>query len=107
MKTRKLLVLDLNGTLLIRSARSRGSSGPQLRPVQPRPYMHSFRTYLFCADTKAWLDTMVWSSAQPHSVDDMVDKVFGASRGELKAVWNRKSLGLSEAEYREYLPLRT
>lgn len=45
---------------------------------------------------------MVWSSAQPHSVDDMVDKVFGASKSELKAVWNRKSLGLSEAEYREY-----
>ena len=101
-KIRKLLVLDLNGTLLIRSARSRASSGPQLRPVQPRPYMQSFRQYLFCADTKAWLDTMVWSSAQPHSVDDMVDKVFGATKGELKAVWNRKSLGLSEAEYREY-----
>lgn len=44
---------------------------------------------------------MVWSSAQPHSVDDMVDKVFGVTKNELKAVWNRKSLGLSEAEYRE------
>jgi len=44
---------------------------------------------------------MVWSSAQPHSVDDMVDKVFGASKSELKAVWNRKSLGLSEAEYHQ------
>ncbi|KAH0835735.1 hypothetical protein J3R83DRAFT_9560 [Lanmaoa asiatica] len=29
----------------------------------------------------------------------MVDKVFGATKSELKAVWNRKSLGLSEAEY--------
>ncbi|KAG9312702.1 NLI interacting factor-like phosphatase-domain-containing protein [Chiua virens] len=99
-RIRKLLVLDLNGTLLIRSARSRSSTGgPQLRPVQPRPYMQSFRQYLFCPQTTAWLDTMVWSSAQPHSVDDMVDKVFGTSRKELKAVWNRKSLGLSEAEY--------
>ncbi|KAF8452249.1 hypothetical protein L210DRAFT_3383593 [Boletus edulis BED1] len=97
--TRKLLVLDLNGTLLIRSPRSRTTSGPQLRPVQPRPYMQSFRQYLFCLPTKAWLDTMVWSSAQPHSVDDMVDKVFGTTKGELKAVWNRKSLGLSEADY--------
>lgn len=44
----------------------------------------------------------MWSSAQPHSVDDMVDKVFGATKGELKAVWNRKSLGLSQADYREY-----
>ncbi|KAF8556639.1 hypothetical protein OG21DRAFT_1408592 [Imleria badia] len=97
--TRKLLVLDLNGTLLIRSARSRTTSGPQLRPVQPRPYMQSFRQYLFCPETKAWLDTMVWSSAQPHSVDDMVDKVFGITKGELKAVWNRKSLGLSGEDY--------
>lgn len=100
--SRKLLVLDLNGTLLIRSARSRvPTPGPQVRSVYPRPYMQSFRQYLFCVDTKAWLDTMVWSSAQPHSVDDMVDKVFGASKNELKAVWNRKSLGLSEEEYRE------
>ncbi|KAH0835736.1 hypothetical protein J3R83DRAFT_9561 [Lanmaoa asiatica] len=56
--TRKLLVLDLNGTLLIRSARSRASTGPQLRPVQPRPYMQSLRQYLFCPETKAWLDTI-------------------------------------------------
>ncbi|KAG6373677.1 hypothetical protein JVT61DRAFT_6348 [Boletus reticuloceps] len=103
--TRKLLVLDLNGTLLIRSPRSRTTSGLQLRPVQPRPYMQSFRQYLFCLPTKAWLDTMVWSSAQPHSVDDMVDKVFGTTKGELKTVWNRKSLGLSEADYREYMLL--
>ena len=103
--TRKLLVLDLNGTLLIRSARSRTASGLQLRPVQPRPYMQSFRQYLFCLETKAWLDTMVWSSAQPHSVDDMVNKVFGTTKSELKAVWNRKSLGLSEDDYREYTSL--
>lgn len=43
----------------------------------------------------------MWSSAQPHSVDDMVDKVFGTVKGELKAIWNRKSLGLSEVDYRE------
>ncbi|KAI9462081.1 hypothetical protein HD554DRAFT_2128083 [Boletus coccyginus] len=101
MRLCKLLVLDLNGTLLIRSPRSHASSGPRLRSVQPRPYMQSFRQYLFCPETKAWLDTMVWSSAQPHSVDDMVDKVFGATKGELKAVWNRKSLGLSQADYHQ------
>jgi hypothetical protein len=64
--------------------------------------MQSFRQYLFCAETKAWLDTMVWSSAQPHSVDDMVNKVFGPAKAELKAVWNRTSLGLSEADYSMY-----
>ncbi|KIK78453.1 hypothetical protein PAXRUDRAFT_325246 [Paxillus rubicundulus Ve08.2h10] len=102
--SRKLLVLDLNGTLLIRSqhsaARFHTSSGQRVRAVQPRPYMPSFREYLFAPETKAWLDTMVWSSAQPHSVDDMVDRVFGSYKGDLRAVWTRRSLGLSAEEYR-------
>ncbi|KAF9220659.1 hypothetical protein BS17DRAFT_713875 [Gyrodon lividus] len=101
--SRKLLVLDLNGTLLIRSqhstARSHTPSGPKLRAVQPRPYMRSFREYLFAPETKAWLDTMVWSSAQPHSVEDMVNNVFGSYKSDLRAVWTRRSLGLSVEEY--------
>ncbi|KAF9231376.1 hypothetical protein BU15DRAFT_68384 [Melanogaster broomeanus] len=47
----------------------------------------------------AWLDTMVWSSAQPHSVEDMVNKVFGSYQDDLRAVWSRRSLGLSVEEY--------
>ncbi|KIJ67390.1 hypothetical protein HYDPIDRAFT_108135 [Hydnomerulius pinastri MD-312] len=101
--SRKLLVLDLNGTLLIRSQRTVRSHNigqfPKPRAVQPRPYMPAFRAYLFAPETQAWLDTMVWSSAQPHSVEDMVDKVFGSHKVDLKAVWTRQSLGLSEEEY--------
>ncbi|KDQ58202.1 hypothetical protein JAAARDRAFT_155890 [Jaapia argillacea MUCL 33604] len=142
--TRKLLILDLNGTLLIRAAHQSRSrfpvqplppssssqglpppssaqlsssqapsaprtshpnsrpphpSGPRLRPVHPRPYMQTFRNYLFHPSTQTWLDTMVWSSAQPHSVDDMVEKCFGEHRRELKAVWARDTLGLSPNQY--------
>jgi hypothetical protein len=70
--------------------------------VQPRPYIPAFRAYLFAPETQEWLDTMVWSSAQPHSVTDMVDKVFGDAKSELVAVWDRESLGLSKVDYCEY-----
>ncbi|KAG6833165.1 hypothetical protein H0H87_010552 [Tephrocybe sp. NHM501043] len=70
-----------------------------LRNVYTRPYMGSFQEYLFHPSTRAWLDTMVWSSAQPHSVNDMVDKAFGSRKGELIAVWARDTLGLEEKDY--------
>ncbi|KAF8639332.1 hypothetical protein AX17_001580 [Amanita inopinata Kibby_2008] len=147
--TRKLLILDLNGTLVFRSPhkqrtfRSRGyvqrrekhkrfkheygfdygsdylqsasfSSSQQsevfdpyadpvalrpLRPVHPRPFMDSLRRYLFHSNTCSWLDTMVWSSAQPHSVADMVERCFEGHKDELVAVWARDTLGLSEDDY--------
>ncbi|KAG1727761.1 uncharacterized protein EDB91DRAFT_1034308, partial [Suillus paluster] len=108
--SRKLLILDLNGTLLIRSQHSRAQPkvthdgiptgpAPRLRAVQPRPYIPAFCAYLFASETQEWLDTMVWSSAQPHSVADMVDKVFGDFKSKLVAVWDRGSLGLSKEDY--------
>ncbi|KZT20498.1 hypothetical protein NEOLEDRAFT_1140602 [Neolentinus lepideus HHB14362 ss-1] len=107
--TRKLLILDLNGTLLIRSPHTGGRAAyrwvngqpppPRMRSAHPRPYMASFQSYLFHPETKEWLDVMVWSSAQPHSVDDMVGKCFGERRRELKAVWARDTLGLSSNQY--------
>ncbi|KAH9939622.1 uncharacterized protein BXZ73DRAFT_43390 [Epithele typhae] len=106
---RKLLVLDLNGTLLHRSGAHlhhqpraydpHGRPLPRLRPVHPRPYMGAFRAFLFHPGTMSWLDVMVWSSAQPHSVDDMVDKCFGDSRRRMIAVWARDTLGLSADHY--------
>ncbi|CCM00301.1 uncharacterized protein FIBRA_02331 [Fibroporia radiculosa] len=104
--SRKLLILDLNGTLVHRAPRAlrsqpTESGGPvqRLRPVHPRPYMPAFRAYLFAPETKTWLDVMVWSSAQPHSVADMVDKCFGEHKTELVAVWARDTLGLSANHY--------
>lgn len=125
--SRKLLVLDLNGTLLLRSShsgrrapppsysrvrhsvdtlsrpRTMPSSAPHPHPaprtIYPRPYIPSFRAYIFHSTTLRWLDTMVWSSAQPHSVNDMVDKCFGTYKEDLKAIWARDTLGLSSDEY--------
>ena len=105
--TRKLLILDLNGTLLLRSPRppkySRGQhqqSHPALRRVMPRPYLAALRAYLFAPQTRAWLDVMVWSSAQPHSVEDMVLHALGDDREWLVATWARDTLGLAEDHYR-------
>ncbi|KAH6903985.1 phosphoprotein phosphatase, partial [Coprinopsis sp. MPI-PUGE-AT-0042] len=102
---RKLLVLDLNGTLVYRGPHQRRNVYQQppnvprpLRTVHPRPYLASFRDYLFHPRTKEWLDTMVWSSAQPHSVSDMVEKALGGADG-LKVVWARDTLGLSKDAY--------
>jgi hypothetical protein len=104
---RKLLVLDLNGTLLLRSPRIpksyRGQyhlhQRPAPRRVMPRPYLTALRAYLFAPQTQTWLDVMVWSSAQPHSVEDMVQHAFGRDRDRLVAIWARDTLGLAEAHY--------
>jgi hypothetical protein len=110
---RKLLVLDLNGTLVYRSphrsfpgrrgrdvyAQFNPSKPRPLRTAHPRPYLTSLRNYLFHPSTKCWLDTMVWSSAQPHSVDDMVDKCFEDKIEELVAIWARDRMGLDANDY--------
>ncbi|GJJ14309.1 hypothetical protein Clacol_008573 [Clathrus columnatus] len=122
----KLLILDLNGTLLYRlpppSRRSSyqiysDSSPAPSRATYLRPYFLSFRQYLFHATTRAWLDVMVWSSAQPHSVKSMLKLCFpregenmetinAETEAEVKtvddrffAVWARDTLGLSRADY--------
>ncbi|RXW19610.1 hypothetical protein EST38_g6239 [Candolleomyces aberdarensis] len=102
---RKLLILDLNGTLVLRSPHTRknayqlqGASRP-LRAVHRRPYLLTFVDYLLDPRTREWLDTMVWSSAQPHSVDDMVNHSFEGRKGELVAIWARDTLGLNQAAY--------
>jgi hypothetical protein len=108
--SRKLLVLDLNGTLLHRSPHASknaprypipGQAGfqPRLRSVHPRPYLPSFKSYVFHPSNKEWLDVMVWSSAQPHSVHDMVDKCFHDEKHHFAAVWARDTLGLPQRLY--------
>jgi hypothetical protein len=113
--SRKLLILDLNGTLVFRSphparqsyrphsysnGRSGRNSSGATRTVHPRPYMPSFVSYLLHPSTRTWLDTMIWSSAQPHSVDDMVNQCFGKRKDELVAVWGRDTFGLNWEDYR-------
>ena len=114
---RKLLVLDLNGTILLRGpysvvrppplpypeCTSRPKPLPSPRAIYQRPYLSSFRDYIFHPTTRQWLDTMIWSSAQSHSVNDMVHKCFGTNRRIFKAIWSRGTLGLNNDEYREYI----
>jgi len=113
--SRKLLVLDLNGTLLHRSPHSNknaprypipGQEGfqPRLRSVHPRPYLPSFKSYIFHPSNKEWLDVMVWSSAQPHSVNDMVGKCFRDEKHHFAAVWARDTLGLPQHLYSTEIP---
>ena len=67
------------------------------RPM-PRPYLPTLRAYLFAPCTRAWIDAMVWSSAQPHGIDDVILHTFGNDRAGLVTVpvkaWD--TLGLAE-----------
>ncbi len=90
---RKLLVLDLNGALLFRPKHKKS------RTCHPRPYLSTFTSFLFHPATREWLDTMVWSSAQPKNVGWMVERAFGQHVDKLKLVWTRDQMGLSKAEY--------
>lgn len=145
LQVRKLLVLDLNGTLLYRAPHKPFPRGEHpyanpykprpLRQVHPRPYLPAFRAYIAHPKTREWLDVAVWSSAQPHSVKDMVGRAFGGpvygertakgdhgAKGEegvedgaedvyedatkhLVAVWARDTLGLSVEAYRAFSTL--
>lgn len=109
----KLLILDLNGTLVFRSPHRRRDRHDDpyadptiqrsLRTVHPRPFLSSLRRYLFHSETRQWLDIMIWSSAQPHSVADMVECCFGDEKDNLAAIWARDTLGLSAADYSKYM----
>ncbi|KAJ6482488.1 hypothetical protein C8R45DRAFT_904708 [Mycena sanguinolenta] len=105
---RKLLVLDLNGTLLLRAQRRSAPSGPNFGPrprtVHPRPYLNAFKEYIFHPSTTKWLDAMVWSSAQPQSVADMLNHCLGQQQREFLAIWARDTMGLTPELYNKKTP---
>jgi hypothetical protein len=82
----KLLVLDLNGTLIYRN-----KGGSNARTSYPRPYLGAFLKYLFRDLTdsdwpmRPW-EVFVWSSAQPHNVRAMLESTFDA--GHIEGLWN-------------------
>lgn len=77
-----LIVLDLNGTLLVRS--NSGST------YTPRPHVHKFLDY--CLEHHK---LVVWSSARPHNVKAMVAHLFNAkNHAKLVEVWHRDHLRL-------------
>ncbi|KAK7033386.1 FCP1-like proteiny domain-containing protein [Favolaschia claudopus] len=98
---RKLLIFDLNGTLLLRSPRGYGQ-----RKIYLRPYARSLVAYIAHPIVRSWLDCMVWSSAQAHNVREMVERVFGVGEGAgsgpiLRAVWARDTLGLGREAFHQ------
>jgi hypothetical protein len=82
----KLLVLDLNGTLIYRN-----KGGSNSRTSYPRPYLGCFLEYLFRASTdnspRPW-HVFVWSSAQPHNVRTMLESTFDAKH--IAGLWDEK-----------------
>jgi hypothetical protein len=79
-----LIVLDLNGTLLVRS--NRGSN------YTPRPHVDEFLAY--CLEHHALI---VWSSARLQNVTAMVAQLFTAEqRAKLVKIWSRNDLRLGK-----------
>ncbi|KAF7727073.1 hypothetical protein EC973_008036 [Apophysomyces ossiformis] len=82
-----LLILDLNGTL---ASRTKRKNAMYIRPYQDLFFDTIFRDFT----------VMVWSSAQPTSVDNMC-RMFGPYNDKLKLRWDRRDFGLTAKEYHQ------
>lgn len=82
-----LLVLDVNG-LLVDRLQEAAATPPDLRYgrffVYDRPHVRDFVVWLLQRFRVA-----VWSSAQLHNVEPMVQHVFGKSASALRFVWGQ------------------
>ena len=86
-----LVILDLNGTLLVRP---NGRANPT--NFKLRPGVSSLLDYLFANHI-----IMVYSSARPENVGIITNKLFSVTqRAQLAAVWSRDKLDLTEVQYR-------
>ena len=74
----KLVILDLNGTLLYRPNRK------QPTKMIGRPFLAQFLEYLFSN-----FSVMVWSSARPQNVKVLVENGLGKHQDALAACWAR------------------
>lgn len=88
-----LVILDLNGTLIHRKRRG--------HPVSfvKRPGLDAFLDVLFNTPE---LKVMVWSSARPNTVLEVLDRLLEpAHRRKLVASWTRTTLDLTKQQYRD------
>ena len=97
--TTKLLILDLNGTLLYRPRNLQKDRFLDMRQasIQPilRPHLPEFISYIFRN-----FKIMFWSSATPRNVKSMIEATTTPEqRKQVIATWGRDTLGLSEEEY--------
>lgn len=86
-----LLILDLNGTLLMRRRASRSYT--------PRPSLGRFLSYCFNHHS-----VLIWSSATPTNVEAICRKVFSKEqRRNLLGEWGRDTLGLTPVQYKGHV----
>ncbi|KAI9686122.1 MAG: hypothetical protein M1820_010681 [Bogoriella megaspora] len=89
---RLLIIIDLNGTLLYRPKWHKSK-----HYYIPRSGITEFFDYLFANHA-----VMVWSSAQPDNVHMMCSRLFTPQQhSQLLALWSRKTLGLTNAQYHD------
>jgi hypothetical protein len=98
---KKLLILDLNGTLLYRPKILEKDRYVDMRTSSQkpilRPHLTEFVTYIF-----RHYKIMFWSSATPRNVHAMIAAVTTpAQRAQLVGIWARDTLGLSEKDYNQ------
>jgi TFIIF-interacting CTD phosphatase-like protein len=97
--TTKLLILDLNGTLVYRPrnpAKDRDLDMLQvsMTPIL-RPHLEEFMTYIF-----EHFKVMFWSSATPRNVQSMIAATTTPEqRSKVIAIWARDTLDLSPEDY--------
>ncbi|KAJ2446445.1 hypothetical protein GGF42_005691, partial [Coemansia sp. RSA 2424] len=80
-KHRQLIVLDLNGTLIKRGPRNKDKS----RTGYARPHLASFLQFVLSN-----FAVMIWSSAQPNSVNNMLQIFMSQEQKRFVRVWDRR-----------------
>lgn len=85
---KKLVILDLNGTLIFRPNPRRP------RRMVARPSLQEFLHYLFSE-----FRVMVWSSAKPNNVECLVGIALQGYSTRLVGCWSRNSFRLSPKNY--------
>ncbi|CAG8542577.1 12407_t:CDS:2 [Ambispora leptoticha] len=86
----KLIILDLNGTLVYRDK-------SHSNRTFPRPFLMQFLDYIF-----ERFYVMIWSSASPHNVKKIIDAVFPPRHSNnLVDVWARDTFGLTTFQYNQ------
>ncbi|KAJ2884119.1 hypothetical protein H4R27_002316 [Coemansia aciculifera] len=89
-KHRQLIVLDLNGTLIKRGPRNNDKS----RTGYARPHLLNFLQFIL-----NHFAVMVWSSAQPYSVYNMLQMFMNEQQKRFVRVWDRRFCDLDGFYY--------
>lgn len=103
-KSKKLLVLSLNGDLGVKVARGE---------FLPRPFLGSLMEYITHprhADSsnnlsRAVYSVFIWSAMVPHNVQPCINALIRPWKSSITGVWDRTQLDLDEEQYWENPPV--